>query len=61
MRRAKDRSDRLELWCFQRNEAARRFYAREGFAEVEWTEGADNDEGLPDVRLVWQASREAAA
>ena len=29
------------------------FYVREGFTEVELTDGAGNDEGLPDVRLVW--------
>jgi putative acetyltransferase len=44
--------DRLSLWTFQANEGARRFYAREGFAEVRMTEG-DNEEGLPDVLLEW--------
>ena len=43
----------LGLWTFQANEDARRFYAREGFREVEFTEG-DNEEGLPDVRLRWE-------
>ncbi len=51
---AKERRDRLKLWTFQANEAARRFYAREGFEPVRFTNGEDNDEGLPDVRLVWQ-------
>lgn len=51
---AKDRRDRLRLWAFQANDAARRFYAREGFVPVKFTNGEDNDEGLPDVRLVWQ-------
>lgn len=41
----------LSLWCFQANSAALRFYAREGFREVERTKG-DNAEGLPDVLLV---------
>ena len=50
---AKSRSDRLELWSFQANSGARSFYAREGFDEVEMTDGADNDEKMPDVRLVW--------
>ena len=49
----------LDLWTFQANEAARRFYAREGFREVEFTQG-DNEEGLPDVRLRWDAIRLAA-
>ncbi len=43
----------LTLWTFVANEGARRFYGREGFVEVERTEG-DNDEGLPDVKLVWR-------
>ncbi len=45
----------LELWTFQANEGARRFYAREGFREVEETDG-DNEEGLPDVRMRWEAA-----
>ncbi len=50
---AKARSDRLALWTFQANSGARRFYAREGFRETKLTDGAGNDEKLPDVRLVW--------
>ena len=45
--------DRLTLWTFQANEGAQRFYRREGFAEVERTNGTRNDERLPDVRYVW--------
>lgn len=51
---AKAESPRLTLWAFQANAAARRFYAREGFFEVEKTDGAGNDEKLPDVRLTWE-------
>jgi GNAT superfamily N-acetyltransferase len=47
------RSAGLGLWVFQRNHAARAFYARRGFAEVELTDGADNEEREPDVRLAW--------
>ena len=43
----------LGLWVFQRNHAARALYARRGFAEVELTDGADNEEREPDVRLAW--------
>jgi ribosomal protein S18 acetylase RimI-like enzyme len=50
---AKTKADRLELWTFSANAQARRFYERQGFAEVETSDGAGNDEGLPDVRLVW--------
>ena len=52
--RAKAQSRRLELWTFQDNAGARAFYAREGFAEVEMTDGNGNDAKLPDVRLVWE-------
>ena len=51
---AKRRSaDGLELWTFQVNAAARRFYARQGFVEVDWTDGAGNEEHEPDVRCRW--------
>jgi GNAT superfamily N-acetyltransferase len=46
--------DWLSLWTFQANAAAREFYAELGFAEVEWGDGAGNDEDLPDVRLEWR-------
>lgn len=45
----------VQLWTFQANDAARRFYLREGFQEVRFTGGADNDEGLPDVWMEWRA------
>ena len=31
----------------------RAFYAREGFVEVDWTDGAGNEEHEPDVRCRW--------
>lgn len=54
--RVKQGSDALSLWTFQANAGARRFYAREGFTEIEHTDGSGNDEGLPDVRLEWRRS-----
>ena len=50
---AKQDRNRLTLWTFQANTGARRFYAREGFREVEETDGSRNEEQLPDVRLEW--------
>ncbi|MEM0947395.1 MAG: GNAT family N-acetyltransferase [Pseudomonadota bacterium] len=44
----------LELWTFLANDGARRFYAREGFRELRTSPG-DNEEGLPDVLLRWEA------
>jgi GNAT superfamily N-acetyltransferase len=56
---AKERQpDGLELWTFQANEPARRFYERHGFAAVESTDGQGNEEREPDVRYVWMPGRE---
>jgi len=44
----------LELWCFQANMRARKFYERHGFLPVEFTDGARNEEKMPDVRYRWQ-------
>jgi GNAT superfamily N-acetyltransferase len=49
------RPDGLELWTFQVNEPARRFYERHGFVPVEYTDGAGNEEREPDIRYVWPA------
>jgi chorismate mutase len=43
----------LQLWVFQTNEPARRWYARQGFSDVEHTDGSSNEERAPDVRMVW--------
>lgn len=48
------RPDGLDLWCFQVNGPALRFYARHGFVEVERTDGARNEEREPDVHLRWR-------
>lgn len=42
----------LQLWTFQANHGALRFYDRHGFFAVHETDG-DNEEGAPDVRLHW--------
>ncbi len=42
----------LQLWTFQSNFGARRFYERHGFVPVEYTDG-DNEEQSPDVRYKW--------
>ena len=44
----------LQLWTFQVNAAARRFYERHGFRPVELTDGAGNEERQPDVRYAWK-------
>jgi ribosomal protein S18 acetylase RimI-like enzyme len=42
-----------DLWTFQQNERARRFYEARGFEAVEFTDGAGNEEKQPDVRYLW--------
>lgn len=49
----REQPDGLQLWAFQVNGPARRFYQRHGFVEVELTDGANNEELEPDVRLSW--------
>jgi ribosomal protein S18 acetylase RimI-like enzyme len=44
----------IDLWTFAANQRALAFYRREGFAEVTRTDGSGNEEGLPDVRLIWR-------
>ena len=43
----------LQLWTFQGNAGARRFYERDGFTPAEFTDGSGNEERTPDVRYVW--------
>jgi GNAT superfamily N-acetyltransferase len=50
---AKGACARLELWTFQRNARARRFYQARGFMLAEETDGARNEEKEPDARYVW--------
>jgi ribosomal protein S18 acetylase RimI-like enzyme len=45
--------DRLQLWTFQRNDAARSFYERRGFVLVRKTDGSRNEEGEPDALYLW--------
>jgi ribosomal protein S18 acetylase RimI-like enzyme len=41
----------LVLWCFTDNTAARAFYRAQGAEELYETDGRDNEERTPDVRL----------
>jgi len=44
----------LELWCFQANTRARRFYEARGFRAMRFTDGAGNEEKAPDVLYRWE-------
>ncbi|MDI2057261.1 MULTISPECIES: GNAT family N-acetyltransferase [Bradyrhizobium] len=50
---ARQDADRLQLWTFQRNARARRFYETRGFVAVEETDGSGNGEREPGVRYRW--------
>ena len=45
----------LELWTFQINATAQRFYERHGFVAVDRTDGSANEEREPDIRYRWRA------
>jgi chorismate mutase/GNAT superfamily N-acetyltransferase len=47
------RPEGFGLWVFESNGPARRFYRRRGLVELERTDGSGNEEGRPDVRVVW--------
>ena len=55
MARAMEPGQPLQLWTFQRNARARRFYERLGFAPVRLTDGSGNEEREPDVLSAWPA------
>jgi RimJ/RimL family protein N-acetyltransferase len=44
----------VELYCFQVNDRARRFYERNGFRAVAFGDGASNEERQPDIRYAWR-------
>lgn len=54
LKAAQEANSYLQLWSFQRNTAARRFYAAHGFRECELTDGQGNEEKAPDVRMEWR-------
>ena len=44
---------RLQLWTFQRNQRARRFYEARCFVLIKETDGANNEEKEPDALYLW--------
>jgi GNAT superfamily N-acetyltransferase len=47
------RPDGFSLWVFEMNAPARAFYTRHGLVEREHTDGRDNEEQAPDLRMSW--------
>ena len=48
------RPDGFELWVFEVNAPARRFYERHGLVLLERTDGDGNEERAPDLRYGWR-------
>ena len=46
----------FSLWTFQANLGARRFYERHGLTETRRTDGAGNEENLPDILYGWNGN-----
>jgi ribosomal protein S18 acetylase RimI-like enzyme len=51
--------DELRLYTFQSNVRARRFYEWHGFEIEELTDGARNEEKMPDITYHWRRSTAA--
>jgi hypothetical protein len=43
----------FQLWVFQQNIGARRFFERNGCALARLTDGENNEEHLPDALYIW--------
>ncbi|SMC20244.1 Ribosomal protein S18 acetylase RimI [Andreprevotia lacus DSM 23236] len=43
----------VQLYTFQQNDGARRFYERHGYQAVQFRDGSDNEEHCPDVLYRW--------
>jgi len=54
LQKAKEEGTDLDVWTFERNPDAIRFYEREGFSVVKRADGAENEEREPDVLLRWR-------
>jgi GNAT superfamily N-acetyltransferase len=51
-----ERPQGFTLWTHQPNERARRFYDAHGLEAVEFTDGRENEEKIPDVRYAWRGA-----
>lgn len=44
----------LQLWVFEPNKGAIRFYERHGFVTLRKTDGVENEEKVPDRLMAWR-------
>jgi len=51
------RPDGFGLWVFEANVPARRFYAFHGLEVTLRTDGSENEERAPDLRMEWSGAR----
>jgi ribosomal protein S18 acetylase RimI-like enzyme len=49
-------SEGLQLWTFQQNEGAIRFYERNGFHVLRTTDGSENEERVPACLMSWRTT-----
>ena len=54
LEKAQEGWDEMQLWAFQKNTRARKFYEKRGFTVTKLTDGADNMEKEPDVLYHWR-------
>jgi ribosomal protein S18 acetylase RimI-like enzyme len=54
---AKEQSDVLRLYVFQKNTSARAFYEKRGFRLVRLGDGSGNEENEPDALYEWFITR----
>ena len=47
----------FSLWTLAQNTDAQRFYQREGLIETARSDGADNEDNLPDIQFYWPGQR----
>ena len=50
---AQSHNKTLQLWVFQQNTGAIRFYEAHGFTQIERTDGEANEEKFPDIKMSW--------
>ena len=50
----RQRPDGLELWVFEPNRGAIRFYERHGFITERQSDGRGNEEKVPDRLMIWR-------
>jgi GNAT superfamily N-acetyltransferase len=53
LRQAQQTFPHLQLWTFQRNMQAQKFYGKHGFTAIDKTDGSGNEEKEPDMLFEW--------